>query len=401
MAEFTEKAKRLSDSPKKRSLKLGKLLDLIDEQGIDIDEIGRISSAGVHEVLYKDGDGEGHVETLRSIRFDPKWSDGPEWPVVQQSPPVKVTMRGGPRPRRSDGRLTALVLPDIQAGYFMDGSGQLRPTHDEAALDIVMQVAGMVPWTSAIMHGDNLDFPELSGKFRLTPAFQQTTQATLDRYTQFGHQLRRLGGPEALIVHLAGNHEERLPNYILDNARAAFGLRRGRATSNWPSEEDPVLSVPFLTRMDEWGGQFLPGYPASRYYINERLRVIHGHFVSKNATAMKYLDESKHSTLFGHVHRREWLERTRDSAEGAQTVLAASFGCLCRIDGMVPSTRQGVDLDGVPITSYEDWQQGFGLVHYQPGDGAFSLEPIAIHEGVGYFRDIEVPARCTTEGEPL
>lgn len=393
-------ADRASNKNAERRQKLGKLLDMLEEQDIDLSEIGRVTKANVYQVLYKDNDGQGHVETLAGIQFDPSWSEGPEWPVIQQSPPIKVSIRPRKAPQRRSERLTALVLPDIQAGYFQRRDGVLVPTHDEACLDIVQQVASMTSWDTLVMHGDNLDFPEMSTRYRLSPAFVRTTQATLDRYTRFGFEMRAIN-PEAKFWHLAGNHEERLATYILDNARAAFGLRRGRPTPSWPDEEDPVLSVPFLTRMDEWGCTFLPGYPASKLYLNDRLRIIHGHYVSPNATAQKYLDESKISTLFGHVHRREWLERTRDSDSGQQTVLAASFGCLCRIDGVVPSVKQGLDLDGIPVPNYENWQQGFGLVHYYPGDGTFSLEPIPIHDGVGYFRDQEIVARCDVNGDAL
>ena len=64
--------------------------------------------------------------------------------------------------------------------------------------------------------------------------------------------------PRAKIVWLAGNHEERLPNYLMDNARAAFGLHQAGDTEGWP-----VLSVPHLCRFEEQGVEYLPGYPAS------------------------------------------------------------------------------------------------------------------------------------------
>ena len=61
--------------------------------------------------------------------------------------------------------------------------------------------------------------------------------------------------------------------------------------------------------------------------------------------------------------------------------MAASPGCLARIDGAVPSTKGGVDLDGRPLTRIEDWQQGMALVSYQDGDGMFTYTNIAIHDG--------------------
>jgi hypothetical protein len=222
---------------------------------------------------------------------------------------------------------------------------------------------------------------------RTTPSFQRTTQATIDRLTQLCAELRT-AAPNANLEWLAGNHEERLPNYIIDNAKAAFGLKKGNAPKSWP-----VLSVPHLCRFDEYGVTFHPGYPANEYWINDRLRVVHGTKVnSRGSTAPRYLDAERVSTLYGHVHRREWAERTRHTRQGPRTVLAASAGCLARIDGAVPSTKGGVDLNGQPIAVTEDWQQGLFIVHYKPGDGAFVIEPVSIFDGWAMYRGKEFAA---------
>jgi hypothetical protein len=57
--------------------------------------------------------------------------------------------------------------------------------------------------------GDNLDFPEM-GKYLTYPAYAQTTQASIDRATFFCAQMRAMA-PNAKIIWLAGNHEERMP----------------------------------------------------------------------------------------------------------------------------------------------------------------------------------------------
>ncbi len=54
---------------------------------------------------------------------------------------------------------------------------------------------------------------------------------------------------------------------------------------------------------------------------------------------------------------------------------------MARIDGVVPSTKGGTDLDGRPIQRHEDWQQGIAVVRYEADDGRFTYENIAIHEG--------------------
>ena len=109
-------------------------------------------------------------------------------------------------------------------------------------------------------------------------------------------------------------------------------------------------------------------------------------------TAHKYLDDARVSTIFGHVHRAEHAERTRQTREGPRTITAASAGCLCRIDGVVPSTKGGIDVHGRPVPTAEDWQQGFHVVHHQPGDGLFSLERVQILNGWAMFRGQEYRA---------
>jgi predicted phosphodiesterase len=279
------------------------------------------------------------------------------------------------KPRPASGWQTAVVLPDMQVGYFRAAGDELEPIHDEAALSVALSIVKAENPDLIVMVGDNADFAEF-GKYRLSVAYARTTQATIDRLTVLGAELRH-AAPNARIVWLAGNHEERLPNYILDNASAAFGLRKGATPESWP-----VMSMPYLCRFDDHGVEYVPGYPAGSVWINHRLRVIHGDKVaSGGSTAHKYLASEKTSVIYGHVHRREWAERTRLDHDGPKTILAASPGCLARCDGAVPSTKGGVDLDGRPVRIAEDWQQGIAVVRYEPGDGRFVYEQVPIRNG--------------------
>jgi hypothetical protein len=150
----------------------------------------------------------------------------------------------------------------MQIGYYRGPDGALEPTHDEAAMSVALKVIRAARPSKVVMVGDNLDLPEL-GKYRLSPAFQLTTQATIDRGGRMAAEVRA-AAPNAEIVWLAGNHEERLPNYILDNARASFGIKQALEPEGWP-----VLSVPHLCRLDDYGVTYMPGYPAADYWITE------------------------------------------------------------------------------------------------------------------------------------
>ncbi len=366
---------------------LGKLAELLQRNGIDVDDIGRVDSVKVWQGYFKDADGNAQTVDMSGITLHPKWAEGPEWPVIQRAPVLDIPFRRNIRIVERNGQwLRAIVLPDIQIGFYRDSMGNLHPTHDENALAIVLQVIADLQPDLIIMVGDNLDFPELS-KYRLHPTFQLTTQASIDKAGALLAHLRDLA-PHAEIIWLAGNHEERLSNYVIDNARAAYGLKQANTPSSWPA-----LSVPHLCRFDDYGITYLPGYPANEYWVNDRLRVIHGDKVnSSGSTASRYLDSERVSTIYGHIHRQEKEFKTRGTRNGPRTIMAASPGCLCRIDGAVPGTRTGTDLDGIPLVRYENWQQGIGVVTFKPGDQEFVYEDALIFSGYMVFRDKEYRA---------
>lgn len=350
----------------------GKGVDLAELEGADINKVG------FYQAMHKNEDGDAVITDLARIEFAPSWETGPAWPLVQPGPPVKMPKRD--RPKLAKGKYRKfMALPDMQIGYYWN-NGELFPTHDEAALAIVMQQIREFQPDVIVWHGDNADFPEL-GRFRVTPAFVQTTQATIDRCTELGFEVRD-AAPAADNKWLAGNHEERLVNYIIDNARAAFGLKRGREGEGWP-----VLSMPHLCRFGESGIDFLPGYPANRYFVNDGLQAIHGNKTGPHGTvAAKYLTKTKRSTMFGHIHSHDEANATDE--DGWQ-VWAGSAGCLCRVDGAVPSTNSGQDLEGNPVTVHESWQQGLFLGEFKPEGKAFAREHVAIRHGWSLWRGKE------------
>lgn len=370
----------LKTPPPPKKEVLGKIATLLDRNGIDVDEVGRITRVSLYQSLTKNDEGEAEIHDLVGVQLSPAWAEGPQWDPVSQAPPVKCSVRPVKGLQKPEGWQTAVIVPDAQIGYYRDADGELIPTHDEDAISLCMSMIRDLNPEVVVCVGDMLDAPEF-GKYRTSPAFALTTQASIDRAATFAAELRACA-PDAEIVWLAGNHEERITNAALDNLKAAFGLKRGNDTHGLP-----VLSVPFLCRFDDANVRYVPGYPAGNYWINEKIKVIHGNRVKSNgSTAHAYLANEKCSVIYGHIHRREWAERSRDDYDGAKTVMAASPGCLAKTNGAVPSTRGGIDLDGRPLNVVEDWQQGVGIVTFEPGDGNFFYEQIPIHDGQAWFR---------------
>jgi hypothetical protein len=365
--------------PVSNKLVAGKIAELLERNGIDAEEVGAIQRISVYQNITKNEMGEAETHDLIGIQLSPKWAEGPTWNPVVQGPPVVVRSPKATGVAPTDLK-TAVILPDMQIGYFRNSNGDYEPIHDEDAIAVALKIVKQARPAQVIMVGDNLDLCEF-GKYRSTPAFKFTTQAAIDRATTLCAEVRA-AAPDAEIVWLAGNHEERLPNFILDNASAAFGLRQGNSPESFP-----VMSVPFLCRFDEFGVVYKPGYPAGSHWVTERLRIIHGNKVaSGGSTAHKYLATEKSSVIYGHIHRREWAERTREDFDGPKTILAASPGCLARVDGVVPSTKGGFDLDGRPMPIVEDWQQGLAVVPYSEETGEFWYEQVAIRNGNALWR---------------
>ena len=365
---------------------LGAIADLLERKNIDVADIGDIKRVSIYQSLIKDENGDAQVHDLAAIQFAPSWDEGPKWPVIQQGPQIQL-QKTTTKPQKPTTFKTAVVPPDIQIGYFRNREGNLEATHDEKALDICLAMIKDIQPEIVVLVGDNLDLPEM-GKYVTYPAYAQTTQASVDRATMFCAQLRA-AAPHARIVWLAGNHEERMPKYLVQNAGAAYGLRKGNTPESWP-----VLSVPYLCRMDEYGIEYKPGYPAADFWINKKLRIIHGDRVkSGGSTAHVYLNNEKTSVIYGHIHRIETAFKTREDFDGPRTIMAASPGCLARIDGAIPSTRGGVDLDGRPLTRHENWQQGIGVVMYEDdNEHKFSYEVATIYDGWTMFRGKEYKA---------
>jgi predicted phosphodiesterase len=389
--EFAEAAIPASTVGKAR---LGKIADLLERSGIDIAEIGSIDKVRISEWqgITKNEDGEAEIHDLGgvSVVINPAWASGPQWPVVQQSAPVIV--RHAPKSKKAKSRYrTAVILPDPQIGFRMYEDGSMDPFHDEAAMSVALQILRDLAPDQVVNLGDFLDFAEF-GKFEQEPAFAKTTQASVDRGHRFLCQ-QRANAPDAAITLLEGNHDRRLQKAITNNTAAALHLKRADTPDDWP-----VMSVPFLLRLGDLDVEYVGGYPAGIYWINQNLACIHGHITrSRGSTVAAVVDDERTSIIHGHIHRIELQHKTRRTFEGAKRSLAASPGCLCRIDGAVPSTKGSTDPHGRPVNATEDWQQGMAVVEYEPGDGNFNVELVPISRGEAIFRGRYYTATATTK----
>jgi predicted phosphodiesterase len=332
---------------------------------------------------------QGCEPTERKIALVLEKLNDPKWQPIDRAQPVILAAPKKVTPKKSK-HTVHIALPDPQIGY-RSLDGRLDPFHDESAMDIALQITDWLEENdrvdTVINLGDFLDLPA-QGRFEQEAAFASTSQAAFDRGHLFLQQQRLAAGPKAKIVLVEGNHDRRMEKFIVANALSAYGLRRAN------TNEIPVMSIPYLLRLNEIGVEYIDAYPAGAYWITENLRAIHGTKARSNgSTAAAYTNADPHiSTIFGHAHRLEIQSRTVFNGAGAIRSVAVSPGCLCRVDGAVPSVNGSTHIDGSPAKYFENWQQGICVISINE-DGEPFFEMVQIKNGEAWFRGNRFKAR--------
>ena len=334
------------------------------------------------------------VVDLVGVQLTPEWATGPTWPVVQPAAPITVRHRAG-KALRAQGRRT-ILLPDPQIGFWLHDDG-MTPMHDEAAMDVALCLIDMVRPHVIGNLGDFIDGSELSSKFVVYQEFVKSTQPALNRGHRFlGEQQAAAGSELGEQWLMEGNHDDRLMLAIARNALAALRLRRADQLQDWP-----VLSIPNLLALDKLGVDYVGGYPAGRRKVASKhgrqtsLWALHGEKIDMQKVART----ERVSTVQGHAHHVSMHSETYDlyegeddgSPTGALEVESHSIGCLCRVDGRVPSTRGKPDGKGRPVQRNESWQQAVAVVT-EDEDG-WDMEVVRIRNGRARYRDRTVSAR--------
>lgn len=335
--------------------------------------------------VWTQADSEGDVRTLYANRFSAARKTKPlsgvaEWQPIDRGPAFNVTV---PAPKWNElgGQWkTAVLSADHQIGFRVFDNGDVDPFHDDRAINLFEQIVDIERPDQVVIMGDFLDMTEQS-KYVQEAAFARTTQLAIDRATEHVANLRaRTPGQ---IVVIEGNHDKRMQNYVEVNALAAFGLRKGGMPESFP-----VMSLPNLLRLDEFDAKYMDAYPAAHWWINDKLRAEHGTKAnSRGSTASAYANETPHfSRAFGHTHRLEAQSHTTYDRLGKIKSVAINPGCLCRVDGAVPSVNGATGADGRPAVVYENWQQGVAVIRYKDS-GEFFWDLVQIEDGESIFEN--------------
>lgn len=320
---------------------------------------------GWYEVVTKDNDGEAHVHRLykHSTKTRPGFE---EIDFINQAPSKIIRPTRRSKARRAD-ELT-LFIPDMQIGYRNGES-----FHDETAMELGQIAIRETQPDRVVFLGDNLDLAPMS-KFEQRPDWQNTTQQSIDRFSEYLAQTRA-NAPDAEIVVLEGNHEARFERNIREHNAELMGIRRANA-----SKELGVLTLRFLLQADEMEIDYITGYPNGQYWLEDNLKARHGRMVrSGGSTASGMVRKEDSSTVFGHIHRHELQYRTIPTRSGNKQIYAVSFGTMAKIDGSIPSKDLTTDEYNRVVPKAENWQQGLGLIYHN--DRLSQPMPVHILDG--------------------
>jgi len=230
-----------------------------------------------------------------------------------------------------------------------------------------------------VLSGDWVDFAEISDKYLRTPQCEQMVQPTIIELAWWLAQFRAVC-PNARMIYLEGNHENRLPKMMAKHIPWAYDLH-----SINELEDHPALSVPRLLGLDQLNIEWVGNYPSARLPLSPSLAVSHGEIAraGRGATVHYTIRGSQYTEVYGHVHRAEITSKTIHDINGGQHYIThVSAGLLGHIDGRIPGGK-----------SEYDWQQALVVVDYT--DDMAQPQLVYIKDGMALFEGVWYKARGT------
>jgi len=365
--EVDEKGNKAKVSSKSHRIKT--LDDLLEVAEVDLDiwEVDRFK-VNKWEVGAKDPDtGEIISEPLFQVKASLKRKivKKQRFPAIK---PVRIkSYKKTKKPKTDKEVKTAVILPDSQNGYLQDmETGKLTPFHSRKCWDLSLKLIEEVKPDTVVLLGDMLDMAEWTLKYQRKPQMFYTTQATLIELHWWLAKIRKIV-PNAEIVYIEGNHEKRLTKAVIENLKSAYMLKPADEM-----ERPSMLSVPNLLGLDALDIKYIGDYPNGEYWINDNLVCFHGNNVSSvpGKTAGNAVKDARATMIFGHSHRLETASKTIYARRGDVTYRAISLGCMTKIGGKTPGTKEK-----------QNWQNALGVVKYKEGNDIFEVYPLFIQHG--------------------
>lgn len=245
------------------------------------------------------------------------------------------------------------LIPDLHA-----------PFHDERALRAVCDLLAVEQPEQVIFLGDVADNSMLS-KHRTHRRFGALLNETNDAVVQNFRRVRE-AVPNAQIVLLPGNHDDRVLYYVQDMAPEFEALRPGKFSDD---EVEPQSSIGFrqLWRLDELGIEVIDeDWKLAQFGITPELSARHGYLTGNNSER-KLMEHHGRSQIHGHDHRGSIVYQTKHDPLDIR--VAMSCGTLSEIKP-----------DGLGYAPAPDWTPGIGWCQLWD-DGLFQLSFLPFIKG--------------------
>jgi hypothetical protein len=324
------------------------------------------------EMMSVDANKEPQVTTLHKYEYPDQLVDVDHF--VTQAKPTRIYSNKTLYVPHKD-RLLADV-PDVHYGLRNTPEG-LIPTHNPEVMDKWLQIMKDANPDVILLGGDMIDVPELGKYSPDSRHFVDTIQASIDGLYKYLSRVRA-DNPNARIVALQGNHEERFNKFMIRNSMPLFGVKPACMP-----QEFATTSFPYFLRLKDLEIEWISGYPAESFQINKNLRAVHGD-MSMIGVPSKYIQRDGQNTLFHHDHRRSYAKKTFSNGTSLE---AFGFGTQADISGSVPAVHSGVDdMGNIPVR-FENWQNGAGLVEFS--DNFFKPEFVPIEPQDNYRAERE------------
>lgn len=303
------------------------------------------------EMLYKDNDGEGHVETLHKYNHTEQLSQEElQALLVRQAPPIRVTPTRRKRPETATRTMV----------FFGDTH---HPFQNQRRIDLAMiAVRELMPDVVSFM-GDDLDMSQFS-TFEKRPEWAGSTQKGIDQVAELWARVRADIGSEGQIIAIQGNHDFRGERELRKYNQELMGLRRA-------GEELPALALEYLLRCDELGVEYVSGYPEAEYWYSDTLKGYHGRATSSASVIAKELLKETVNFVHGHGHRGELLFKTSRVGRTMRTIFGMQVGTFADMYE-APSGKLSKTERGQTLLQGQNWDSVLGVI-FEHEDG--SLDP--------------------------
>lgn len=262
------------------------------------------------------------------------------------------------------------IIGDVQIGYWRKSDGTLIPFHDEAAMDLCLQMLARYRPHEVVILGDALDLPEFS-KYRQEPAFRNTTNAAIARLTVFLAKIRSIAGDDCTISFIMGNHELRLTAAIVDRLDPLHNIQRHNAP-----EKGPFLTIPFLLQFDRYNIKCTDQYPSGEVWLTDKLVCTHAPDKKLAATV-----------ICGHLVKATVDSDTRYYHDGPRVYETIVVPGLGNYRGK-PDDKFRITRTNIPSNvARTNAQQAVATIDIMPDGSRHSIQVWKIEDGECIFRE--------------